>query len=140
MKNLKINLKFFLFGFILAAFLNYIPSCSEKKSPVEPDDGIDTEYSENYGMQSLSDSLIAAFESNDKTKVSNFLSDESKDIYSNILNNSNENLSVFGDALAKRKLIFANELYAEYEITINENTYTISYANGGDSKWHLLRL
>lgn len=139
MENHSHFIKLFFFGFILAAFLNYIPSCSEKKSPVQPDDQSNTGYSESEELKNLSDSLITAYKSEDKTKVIHFLSDDSKEIYSNILNSSNESLAEYGAALENRKLIFTNELYAEYEITINQKTYTIAYGNGGDGKWQLLR-
>ena len=139
MKNHGHFIKLFLLGFILAAFLNYIPSCSEKKSPVQPDDLNNTGYSESEELKTLSDSLITAYKSEDKTKVIHFLNDEIKEIYSNILNSSTESLSEFGAALEDRKLIFANDLYAEYEIMINQKTYTIAYSNGGDGNWQLLR-
>ncbi|MCB9250269.1 MAG: hypothetical protein H6613_17815 [Ignavibacteriales bacterium] len=55
------------------------------------------------------------------------------------MNSSDKSLAAYGEALENRKLIFANDLYAEYEITLNQTTYTIAYGNGGDGKWQLLR-
>lgn len=135
-------IKLFCVGFILAGILNLYFNCSKEESPTQASDQepSETEYIENQDMKNLSDSLISAFKSEDKSKVLSCLNNEFEDIYSSVLNNTTVSLSEFGSALEERKLIFSNSLYAEYEITINENTYTIAYANCGDSNWQLVRL
>lgn len=132
-------IKLFFFGFFLAATLNLNHSCSEKDSPTEPIEEYNTEYTESQSLKMLSDSLIMAFNAEDKPKVISFLNDEFKEVYAEMLNTSKESLAVFGTALEKRKLIFANELYAEYEIFVNEVTYTIAYVSSGNNDWQLMR-
>ncbi len=139
MKNIYLHLKLFSFGFGIAFLINLNLSCSEKESPTQPEENLNTEYTESQSMKGLSESLIAAFNSEDKPKVISYLNDEFKEVYAEILNNSKESLSAFGTALEKRKLIFANELYAEYEIIINEVTYTIAYVSSGSNDWQLMR-
>ncbi len=139
MIHLRHFVKFFLFGFILAAFLNYIPSCSEEKSPVQPEDQNIPGYSESPELKKLSDSLISAYKAEDKAKIIEFINEETKEIYANILNTSTKSLAAYGEALENRKLTFVNDLYAEYEITINEITYTFACANTGDGFWQLVR-
>ena len=133
-------LRLFLLGFLLAAITNYFVSCSKSESPTQPIDDNPTQYSETSEMKNLSDSLIAAFKSESKEKVMNCFNEEFKDTYQPIINNTTKSLSAFGTALEKRKLTFANSLYAEYEFTIDGIIYTIAYANCGDNKWQLVRL
>lgn len=140
MKNQYHSFKLFVIGFLIAAGLNHIPSCSNNESPTQPTDGNPAEYSETQSMKNLSDSLISAFKSENKEQVMNCFNKEFKDTYAPILNNTTRSLSAFGTALEKRKLVFANDLYAEYEITIEGITYTIAYANCGDTNWQLVRL
>jgi hypothetical protein len=133
-------IKLFCFGFLLAAGVNYIASCSKDESPTQPIDDNPAQYSETSEMKNLSDSLISAFKSENKEKVMNCFNEEFKDTYAPILNNTTKSLTAFGTALEKRILKFANSFYAEYELTIDGITYTIAYANSGDSKWQLVRL
>ena len=143
---MKIRLKrleLFTFGFILAALLNLTSNCSEKNSPTQPEDKIDpptTDYLETQPMKNLSDSLISAFNLEDKSKVISCLSEDTRDIYGEILNNSTASLKAFGKGLENRKLVFANQLYAEYEITVDGKIYSIAYVSCGDDIWHLSRL
>lgn len=139
MKNQYHFIKLFCFGFSLATSLNYISSCSKNESLTQPIEDIPAQYSETQEMKSLSDSLVAAFKAEDKNKVLNCTNDEFKEVYAPILNGTTESLSVFGTALEKRKLVFSNLLYAEYEVSINGTIYTIAYANCGDGKWQLVR-
>jgi uncharacterized protein YaaN involved in tellurite resistance len=142
MGSIYTYLKFFFFGFCIAFIINLSLSCSDKESPTQPEVGNPdfSEFQESEAMQKLSEDLISAFKSNNKSKVIEYLSDEVKEIYSEILNSSTKSLSDYGSALESRKLIFANELFAEYEITINGEVYTLDYGNGGDNVWKLLRL
>ena len=130
----------FCYGFVIAAILIFSFSCTGDNSTTQSQDQNNSEYSETQAMRNLSDNLIAAFKSENKDEIINYLSDNVKDVYSDILNNSTQNLSDFGTALEKRKLVFASQLFAEYEITINGEIYTIAYGNGGDGVWKLLRL
>jgi hypothetical protein len=130
----------FLSGFLLATVTNFFASCSKSESPTQPIDDNPAQYSETSEMKNLSDSLISAFKLENKEKVMNCFNEEFKDTYRLIINNTTKSLSEFGTALEKRKLTFANSLYAEYELIIDGITYTIAYANSGDSKWQLVRL
>ncbi|MBT8351707.1 MAG: hypothetical protein KJO26_10810 [Deltaproteobacteria bacterium] len=140
MKYLLNHILLFCYGFVIAAIVNFSFSCTGNNSSTQPQDQNNSEYSETQAMRNLSDGLIAAFKSENKDDIINYLSDNKKDVYSGILINSTQKLSDFGTALEKRKLVFANKLYAEYEITINGEIYTIAYGNGGDDVWKLLRL
>ncbi len=142
MGNFYLYLKLFLLGFCTALMINLNLSCSEKESITKPKSEAPdfSEYQETESMKKLSEDLIAALKSNKKEDVIEFLSDEVKEIYSNILKSSTKSLSDYGIALESRKLIFANELFAEYEIIIEGETYSIDYGNGGDGVWKLLRL
>ena len=48
-------------------------------------------------------------------------------------------MRTFANALKNKKLVFANEMYAEYELTIDGNVFTIAYSNSGDGVWKLHR-
>lgn len=139
MKNVHHFLKLFFFGFFLAALLNHIPSCSDDKSPTEPDDQKNLQVTESAELKDFSEDVITAYKSEDKEAVIEFLNEECKEVYSDMLNSSDESLIKYGEALEKRKLIFATDFYAEYEISIDDKIYTIAYGNEGDGTWQLLR-
>jgi hypothetical protein len=134
MKNLKVFLKLFFSGFILASILSLLTHCPES-NPVIP---VDDTAVETPALKQLSDEVINAFESGSKDAVLNLLYDDYKFIYEDF-DATSEQMQRFAEAINKRKIIFANELYAEYEIIIDQQTYTIVYSNFGDGNWVLQR-
>lgn len=48
-------------------------------------------------------------------------------------------LKKFGEALAGKKLIYGTPFYAEYEITIDGEKFTVAFAQSGDGVWKLVR-
>ncbi len=55
------------------------------------------------------------------------------------LSNNPETLKKFGEALAGKKLIYGTPFYAEYEITIDGEKFTVAFAQSGDGVWKLAR-
>lgn len=134
-KNL---LKMYVLGFIVAMFLNMNTTCKKDDNPVEPAE-VTPPANETKEMTNLSDSLISAFKSIDKTRILNCVSDECKATLQEELNNTTADIAAFGSALEKRTLIYSSELYAEYEVEVNGQKYNVAYANCGDSKWKVVR-
>lgn len=131
-------LKMYLLGFVLALLINLNSTCKKSENPVEPSDNTPVA-NETTEMKSLSDSLITAFKASDKTKILNCVSSESKAMLEEELNNTNADISAFGIALENRTLIFSSELFAEYEVEVNGQKYSIAYANCGDNNWKVVR-
>lgn len=135
MKNLKVFLQLFLTGFFLAFMLTALTQCPQENS-VGPDDKPAVETGE---VKQFSLNVISAFKSGDKQKVVDLMYDEFKDVFGKQLEESTASMADFATALENRKIIKANELYAEYELTINGTTFTIAYSNDGDGNWKLER-
>jgi len=134
----KNPLKMYVLGFIIAMFLNMNSTCKKDDNPVEPAE-VTPPANETTEMTNLSDSLISAFKSIDKTRILNCVSDECKATLQEELNNTTADIAAFGSALEKRTLIYTSELYAEYEVEVNGQKYNVAYANCGDSKWKVVR-
>ncbi|RJP62395.1 MAG: hypothetical protein C4539_18180 [Ignavibacteriales bacterium] len=128
----------YVLGFIIAMFLNMNSTCKKDDNPVEPAE-VTPPANETTEMTNLSDSLISAFKSIDKTRILNCVSDECKATLQEELNNTTADIAAFGSALEKRTLIYTSELYAEYEVEVNGQKYNVAYANCGDSKWKVVR-
>jgi hypothetical protein len=50
-----------------------------------------------------------------------------------------EKLKKFGEAFKSRKILFANEIYAEYEFDVEGEKYTVAMGNSGDGVWKFIR-
>lgn len=127
--------RLFVLGFLLAFITANLTMCPEESAtnPSEPPP-VETEQVKQFNT-----TVKTAFESGDKSAVINLMYEDYQDIYGEMLNKSTADMQAFAKALENRKLIFANELYAEYEITIDGNVYTIAYSNNGDNIWKLHR-
>jgi len=135
MKTSKTILKLFFTGFFLAFCLTSLTQC-----PIEnPTTPADEAAKETEATKKFSQTVISAFQSGDKQKVIDLMYDEYKDIYGKQLEASTARMTDFAAALENRKIILANELYAEYELTVNGITFTIAYSNEGDGIWKLER-
>ena len=126
-----------LFAFLLSSFLIFWNTCSNKSSPNASSD--DETFSETPALLALSDSLIVAFNSGKKDSVLALVNSEYRAVCTEELGGTQNTMAAVGQALEKRKLVFANELYAEYKVTIDGAEYSISYGNCGDGHWQLLR-
>ena len=135
MKNLKVFLQLFLTGFFLAFMLTALTQCPQENS-VGP---VDKSAVETGEVKLFSQNVIIAFESNDKQTALDLMNDEYKDIYEEVLNTTPDKMQTFAQALKNRKIIFANEMYAEYEITVDGQVFTIAYSNTGEGDWKLHR-
>jgi hypothetical protein len=61
------------------------------------------------------------------------------DLFTEDLEQYLDKFPAFTEALKNRKIIASEELYAEYELTIDGETYTIAYGQSGDGVWKLMR-
>ncbi|MBN1782373.1 hypothetical protein JW948_14660 [bacterium] len=111
--------------------------CSSKQSPNSPDD--DITYIETAAMAALSDSLIFAFQSENKDSVLALVSPEYRAVSEEELDGTLNTMAAVSRALEKRKLVYASGLYAEYEIIIGEEKYSVAYGNCGNDHWQLIR-
>jgi hypothetical protein len=135
MIKLNIYLRLFLIGFFLAFLLIGLTNCPQENSTGPIDDPA----VETAPMKQYNEKVITAFQSGDKQKVVDLMYDEYKDIYSSQLDSDPQKMQNFANALEKRKIIFANAFYAEYEVEIDGQIFTIAYSNTGDGNWKLQR-
>lgn len=136
MENLKVSVRFLLVGFLLAFLLSFLTHCPES-NPSGPVD--ETPAEETPAIKQFSNDVIAAFESQTPDLVLNLMYDEYKEFYSEGLRATPEKMQTFAEALKNRKIVFSSELYAEYEVTIDGEIFTIAYSNYGDGNWMLHR-
>jgi hypothetical protein len=139
-KTMKFTDRLIGLGLILLLLLlsfSLLSTCS-KDSPTAPGEP-PVEYTETSAMKILSDSLVVAFQSGRTENILRSVGEEQKTVYAAELNGSSADLAAYGEALKSRKLLFANSLYAEYQVQISGSAYTLAYANSGDGQWRLVR-
>jgi hypothetical protein len=135
MSKLNPIIKYFLGGFLAAFLLLNLTQCPEETSKPKDDDPPE----EPAELVSFSDDVIGAFESQNASQVSDMMYEEHREFFIPDLEDQHEKMKIFAEAIKERKLIGLNELYAEYEITIDGQTYTIAYGQSGDGVWKLFR-
>ena len=137
MKVFKQIFRAFCIGFLLAFLMQFFTMCPDSSSPTNP--ATEEPAVETQAMKSFTNDVKSAFQSGDKIQVMNLMYDYHKDIFTNELTFSSDKMQKFAAALESRKIIAANEFYAEYEIEISEQKFTIAYGNSGDGVWKLQR-
>lgn len=91
-------------------------------------------------INSIADKTETAFLSGNVNEVKALLDEEVLPWYSEPLEKlSVEKLQAFGQALRSRELKAATPLLAEFDITENGVTYTITFWKGSEDSWKLLR-
>jgi hypothetical protein len=123
---------------LLVSAIGFLVFCSKKDSPTGPD-GETAPAVETASMKTLSDSLVVAFQSGNADRVLGYMNDEFKGVYRAELAGSTADMAALGEALKGRRLVSANGLYAEYQISVGGETYTLAYSNTGDGPWQLVR-
>ncbi|QLH53680.1 MAG: hypothetical protein CH6_1897 [Candidatus Kapaibacterium sp.] len=130
------NIRLYLFGVMLAVITLNFTNCPEKVSGPSNENptGVETpalksfsKTAENFFLEGKRDSIIA----NTYPEFSVVAQD--------YLPNDPAILKKFGEALTKKKLLYAGELYAEYEITIDGKRYTVAFGQSGDGVWKIVR-
>lgn len=140
MKRIYENIKYYFLGFIVALILINFTWC--KKKPTEP-----TNESNENGIIGVETQALKDFTTKTKNK---FLSgkkdsvlaityEEFAKIYKEDIPNDQQKFIKFGEALEKKKLIFANQFYAEYEVEIDGKKYVIAFGQSGDNNWKIIR-
>lgn len=134
--NLPKSLRMYLFGFLLALITLNFTNCPEKATGPSNENptGVETpalkgftKTAENFFLEGKRDSVLANTYSEFADVAKEYLPDDP------VL------LKKFGEALTKKKLIYAGELYAEYEITIDGRKYTVAFGQSGDGIWKIVR-
>ena len=126
-----------LFTFLVLSALVFWNMCSDKHSPSSPSE--DETYSETPALLAFSDSLIVAFQTGKKDSILALTSPEYRAVCDEELDGTLNTMPAVGQALVKRRLVSVSALYAEYEVTINGEKYSIAYGNCGDGHWQLMR-
>ena len=129
-------LRLFLLGFAGAFMIINLTMCPEESAG--PTDIINPG-TESKELKELATNAESAFKSGSKENVLKLTYENYAEILQEFIPNDPEKLKKFGEALSKKKLIFTNEIYAEYEVTIDRITYTIAMGNSGDGKWKIIR-
>ncbi|MCX7908883.1 MAG: hypothetical protein N2560_05120 [Ignavibacteria bacterium] len=126
----------FIFGFLLAFIFFNLTNCPDKVTGPGDDNSIGMETPE---LKSFAKRAENAFQSGSRDSVLAVTYEEFANVTKEYLPNDPDLLKKFGEALTKKKLLFANNFYAEYEIQIDGKTYTIAFAQSGDGVWKLVR-
>jgi len=136
MRGFKKIIRAFGIGFVLAFIMQFFTMCptDSGNNPAE-----NPPIEETAEIKAYSDQVVNAFKSGNEQQVIALMYDEHKEAYTKDIIFTTEKMNQFASALENRKLISLNELYAEYELTIDGITFTIAYANSGDGVWKLFR-
>jgi len=128
-------IKYFLGGFLAAFLMLNLTQCPEETTKPKDEKPLE----ETTELTTFSNEVITAFETSDADQVSNMMYEEHREFYIPDLQTNTDKMPAFAEALKERKLIGLNDLYAEYEITIDGTTFTIAYGQSGDGVWKIMR-
>lgn len=129
-------LRFFIFGFVTAAIINFLPLSGCKTTPSNPADNNDTDVSKiNAGAKLVEE----AFLSGDTTKLINLLTETAKKSYSSSMKDIQPKMVQFGNIFKTRVLDAYSKLYAEYSYAYDNKTFTVAFALQDDGTWKLMR-
>ncbi len=137
MNTRRIRSSRWFFGILTVSLLIICHTCTNKDAPNSPND--DQTFSETPVLKAFSDSLITAFNSEDEEQVLDLVSSEYFAACDEELDGTANTMTAVAQALEKRKLVFANALYAEYKVTIDGAEHRVAYSNCGDGRWQLIR-
>lgn len=136
MKKFLSNSRYYIIGFVLAFVMLNFTMCPEKATGPSDESPVGIEPAELKTFAKLAEN---AFLSGLKDSVLAITYNEFAESCKNYLPDKPEAFKKFGEALAGRKLIYGTPFYAEYEITINDEKYTVAFAQSGDGVWKLAR-
>ncbi len=137
MKNFNSYFKLFLLGFLAAFIVFNLTMCPEESAG--PDDNNNNTGSESKELKEFVSKAESAFNSGSKENILKITFENNAEILTDYLPNDPVKIKKFGEAFSNKKLIFANQNYAEYELTIEGTSYTIAMGNSGDGNWKLIR-
>jgi aromatic ring-opening dioxygenase LigB subunit len=129
-------MRFFPKPLVLILAFSLIVACTKDSPPTGPTES-NGPSGETSDLRQFSDSLIAAFKAGQKSKVLNFVSEESKNLIADALNDSSVDMLAFGSALEQRQMVYGSDGYAVYTITVKGASYHVAYAKCGN--WQLVR-
>lgn len=136
MKNFYKLSKLFTMGFLGAILIMLLTHCP-KENPINPDDT--KPLTETSELATISDSFINALNEKSVSKVEVMMPDDLEEFYITMLKENTDKMPAFAEALKNRKLIFLSEMYAEYQIEIDGQKYTLAYGNSDNLGWKLIK-
>jgi hypothetical protein len=136
MKRFFSQFNFFLFGFAIAFILLNFTMCPEKATGPSDDNSTGIEPAD---LKTFAKRAENAFLSGQKDSVLAITYEEWAEACKDYITSDPEKLKKFGEALSRKKLIYGTNPYAEYEITIDGEKFTVAFAQSGDGNWKLVR-
>jgi hypothetical protein len=126
----------FLIGFALSFILFNLTMCPEDTTgpsdPSQPKE--ETAQLKDFNTRAENAFLTANTDSIIAWTYDNIALEIGKDIKSDP-----EKLKKFGEAFKSKKILFANEFYAEYEFDVDGEKFTVAMGNSGDGNWKFIR-
>lgn len=129
------TLKYFLLGFILMAGIHLFMNigCKDTStSPSSPDNSGKIESSAK-----LAESI---FSSADTSKLYTILTESTYNTYKSDFAEFQKVMPLYANAFKNRKLLYSNEIFAEYEFSVDGKSYTVTFTRQDDGSWKITRL
>jgi hypothetical protein len=101
--------------------------------------GTDPPPTETAELKAAANKIESAFLSGNSQKLLAVMTDEAKEFYKEDTDNIKKMMVAYGNVFKNRKLIFASDNYAEYEIAVNGKNLTAALAKKEDGSWKLMR-
>jgi len=135
------SIKYLLIGVLLAFMVDSFTSCKKNESnPVEPDPSKPPETEVINDLEDDALKTIAAFKSGSVDEVKKIISESANAIYGSDLESAKPKFVPFSEALKNKKLIAYSEMYAEYEIIVDGNSYLVAFSKQNEAgDWKLIR-
>ncbi len=136
MQKLLRAVKPFVMGFSLAFIIFNLTMCPDKATGPSDTNNTGNETAELKSFVSKAENV---FLEGNRDSVLAITYENYAELLKDDLPNDPEKIKKFGEALQKRKLVYAGPMYAEYEVTINGETYTVAFGQSGDGVWKIVR-
>jgi hypothetical protein len=126
-------LVFLLIGFVTATLVHIGYSCSDSFNFDREEEKID-----EAGIKKGAHTIEAAFISADTIVLAEVLTAPSLEIYKKQFGDIQPYMAQFGDAFKKRKLLYANPIFAVFEIKDDSGVYTVEMTVDDEGNWKLV--
>lgn len=138
MKTIRNYLLPFLSGILLAMSLHLSYKCQKDDDPLSGNEKqIKIDLNQvNKDAQKTEEAFLSGKTEN----VKSVFHEDALKIYKDVIESQTpEKLTAIGNAFKNRKLKGHSDIYAEYEFTEGNKTFTVAFAMTGDKTWKIVR-
>jgi len=129
----NIFIKFLLIGFVLAIMVHIGFSCADSFNFDRDEEKID-----EAGIKKGASAIETVFISADTAALAEVLTAPSLEIYKKQFDDIQPYMAQFGEAFKNRKLLYASQIFAVFEIRDDSGVFTVEMTVDDEGDWKLV--